>query len=139
VNRAEPRKKLAVYTATGCRACEQGILDLNYEVNELGRFADPVFWPYVLGTPWDALPDEVDVAFFAGAITTEADREAALRLRGRSRLLVAVGACAAFGGLPGLADLAALPARGEPVEPRADGAVRASRGRGRSKRALRPR
>lgn len=100
------KKKLAVYTATGCRACEQGILDLNYEVNELGRFAEPVFWPYVLGTPWEALPGDVDVAFFAGAIRTEADREAALRLRERSQLLVAVGSCAAFGGLPGLANLA---------------------------------
>jgi F420-non-reducing hydrogenase small subunit len=105
VNRAE-KKKLAVFTATGCRACEQGIVDLNYEVNELGRFADPVFWPYVLGTPWEALRGEVDVALFAGAIRTDADRQAALKLREKSRLLVAVGACAAFGGLPGLANLA---------------------------------
>lgn len=107
------KKKLAVYTATGCRACEQGILDLNYEVNELGRFADPVFWPYLLGTQWAALPDDVDVALFAGAIRTDADREAALKLRESSQLLVAVGACAAFGGLPGLANLAD---REEPAE-----------------------
>ena len=99
------KKKLAVYTATGCRACEQGILDINYQVNELGRFADPVFWPYVLGTPWSALPADVDVALFSGAIRTEADRLAARKLRESSKLLVAVGACAAFGGLPGLANL----------------------------------
>ncbi len=98
------KKKLAVYTATGCRACEQGILDLNYQVSELGRFAEPVFWPYVLGTPWSALP-AVDVALFSGAIRTEADRVAARTLREKSKLLVAVGACAAFGGLPGLANL----------------------------------
>jgi F420-non-reducing hydrogenase small subunit len=122
VNRAErQRRKLAVYTATGCRACEQGILDLDHEVNELGRFADPVFWPYVLGTSWEELPGDVDVALFAGAIRTEADREAALKLRERAQLLVAVGACAAFGGLPGLANLAdredppgCPPARGAP-------------------------
>jgi len=118
VNRGDrQKKKLAVYTATGCRACEQGILDLNYEVNELGRFADPVFWPYVLGTPWEALPGDVDVALFAGAIRTAADREAALSLREKSQLLVAVGACAAFGGLPGLANLAdsAAPAEAAPT------------------------
>jgi F420-non-reducing hydrogenase small subunit len=117
VNPAEQKKKLAVYTATGCRACEQGILDLNYQVNEIGRFAEPVFWPYVLGTPWEALPGEVDVALFAGAITTEADRQAALKLREKSKLLVAVGACAAFGGLPGLTGLAGL--AGDGVEPAA--------------------
>jgi F420-non-reducing hydrogenase small subunit len=94
-----------VYTATGCRACEQGVLDLDHEVAALGRFAEPVFWPYVLGTSWDALPAEVDVALLAGAILTDADREAAKRLRARSRVVVAVGACAAFGGLPGLANL----------------------------------
>lgn len=105
MSRAE-KKKLAVYTATGCRACEQGILDLNYQVSEIGRFADPVFWPYVLGTPWSALPEGVDVALFSGAIRTEADLLAARQLREKSKLLVAVGACAAFGGLPGLANLA---------------------------------
>lgn len=116
MSRTEQKKKLAIYTATGCRACEQGILDLNYEVNELGRFADPVFWPYVLGTPWEALGEgKVDVALFAGTIRTEADRQAALKLREGSELLVAVGACAAFGGLPGLANLAdaAEPTAGE--------------------------
>ncbi len=109
------KRKLAVYTATGCRACEQGVLDLDYQVNELGRFAEPVFWPYVLGTPWSALPGDVDVALFSGAIRTEADRLAARTLRERSKLLVAVGACAAFGGLPGLANLddgGAAPATG---------------------------
>ncbi len=48
----------------------------------------------------------VDVALFAGAIGTEADREALLRLRDKSKILVACGSCAAFGGLPGLANLA---------------------------------
>jgi F420-non-reducing hydrogenase small subunit len=115
VSRAEQKKKLAVYTATGCRACEQAILDLNYEVNDLARFAEPVFWPYLLGTPWEALEEgEVDVALFAGAIRTEADRQAALKLREKSRLLVAVGACAAFGGLPALANLAVPAEAGGP-------------------------
>jgi F420-non-reducing hydrogenase small subunit len=110
-----PRTTLAVHTATGCRACEHGVLDLDQEVTALGRFADPVFWPYVLGTPWEALPREVDVTFFAGAVRTETDREAARRLRDRSRILVAVGACAAFGGLPGLTNLAASGGSAEPA------------------------
>jgi len=121
VSRAEKKKKLAVYTATGCRACEQALLDLNYEVNDLSRFAEIVFWPYILGSTWAALDEtEVDVAFFAGAIRTAADRQAALKLREKSRLLVAVGACAAFGGLPGLANLAA-PAPEVPGAARSNG------------------
>lgn len=122
MSRAEKKKRLAVYTATGCRACEQAILDLNYEVNDLARFAELLFWPYVLGTPWEALEEgAVDVALFAGAIRTAADRQAALKLREKSRLLVAVGACAAFGGLPGLANLAAPAAPEEAGGPESNG------------------
>ena len=47
----------------------------------------------------------MDVCFFSGAIRTESDREAAIRLRAKSALMVACGACAAYGGLPGLENL----------------------------------
>ncbi len=106
------KKKLAIYTATGCRGCEHAILDLHYQVNPLTRGADLCFWPYLLGSKWEELP-EADVAIFAGALRTEADVEAARRLREKSGLLVALGACAAFGGLPGLINLAAPGEAGE--------------------------
>ncbi len=99
------KKKLAIYTATGCRGCEHAILDLHYQVNPLTRGADLCFWPYLLGSKWEEL-QEADIAIFAGALRTEADVEAARRLREKSGLLVALGACAAFGGLPGLINLA---------------------------------
>ena len=98
------RKKLAVFTATGCRACENGILDINYQVSSLARWADFSFWPHLLGSRWDHL-EEIDICLFTGAIRTESDEEAAQRLREKSRILVGCGACAAFGGMPGLADL----------------------------------
>ncbi len=107
-------KKLAIFTATGCRACDQAILDLQGEVSDLSHLAEVVFWPYVLGSTWEELDQgqPVDICFFAGAIRTAADQEAAQRLRAATKLLVAVGACAAFGGLPGLVN---LPARdGQP-------------------------
>ena len=102
-----PKKKLAVYTATGCSSCGNTILDIHYDLGSLTRNAEIVFWPYLLGSRWDELNDQtdIDVCFFAGAIRTKADRIAAARLRSNSKLLVACGACAAFGGLPGLSDL----------------------------------
>jgi len=102
-----PNKKLAIFTATGCRACENAILDIHYQVSSLARFADIAFWPYVSGSQWKDLEaeDRLDVCFFSGAIRTGADREAALKLRKKSRIMVACGACAAFGGMPGLINL----------------------------------
>jgi F420-non-reducing hydrogenase small subunit len=102
------KKKIAIYAATGCRACEHAILDIHYQVKSLTRRADISFWPHVLGSQWQDLESQpdTDVCFFAGAIRTESDRDAALKLRQKSRLVVACGACAAYGGLPGLINLA---------------------------------
>ena len=102
------KKKIAVYAATGCRACEQAILDIHYQVGSLTRWAELSFWPYILGSEWKNLEKqpEIDVCFFTGAIRTSSDRQAALRLRDKSRLMIALGACAAFGGLPGLVNMA---------------------------------
>jgi F420-non-reducing hydrogenase small subunit len=104
-----PKKKLAVYTATGCLACENAVLDIHYQVASLSRWVEVSFWPYLLGSRWEDLEEAgspIDVCLFAGAIGTEQDREAAVRLREKSKLMVACGACAAFGGMPGLANLA---------------------------------
>ncbi|MBI5248205.1 MAG: oxidoreductase, partial [Desulfomonile tiedjei] len=103
-----PKKKLAIFTATGCSACENAILDVHYQVTPLSKWAEISFWPYLLGSRWKDLDEAgltIDVCLFAGAIGTEADRQAALKLRDRSKLMVACGACAAFGGLPGLINL----------------------------------
>jgi F420-non-reducing hydrogenase small subunit len=95
---------------SGCRACEALLLDLNYQVAPVAEMADVVYWPWLLGSrqaELEALPDgALDAAFVAGAVQSDADREAAQRLRAKARRLVAFGACAAFGGLPGLAPVA---------------------------------
>lgn len=101
------KKKIGVYSATGCRACETAILDIHYQVGSLTRRADITFWPYVMGSQLRDLEaqDELDVCFFAGAIRTDRDRAVALELRAKSKVLLACGACAGFGGLPGLLNL----------------------------------
>ncbi len=103
-----PKQRLAVFTATGCRTCEHGILDIHHQVGDLTRWAKLTFWPYLLGSGWEDLENggAIDVCFFCGAIGTTTDRQAAVKLRETSRILVACGACAAFGGLPGLCNLA---------------------------------
>lgn len=102
-----PRSRIAIYTATGCPACENAILDIHYQVSSLTPLAEIAFWPYMAGHQWEDLErqEQIDVCLFAGSIRTDADRRAAERLRDKSRLVVACGACAAFGGLPGLGNL----------------------------------
>jgi F420-non-reducing hydrogenase small subunit len=101
------KKKIAIYTACGCRGCEHAILNLHHQVQTLSRWVDIVFWPYLLGSGQAELDAQasMDVCFFAGAIVTDADRRMAEQLRAKSAVMVACGACAAFGGLPSLVNL----------------------------------
>jgi F420-non-reducing hydrogenase small subunit len=101
------RKRLAVVAAGGCRGCEHAILDIHYQVQSLAHWAEVVYWPYLLGSGEKDLEavERIDVCFFAGAVRTVEERRMAEQLRAKSEVLVACGACAAFGGLPGLANL----------------------------------
>lgn len=109
------KKSIAIFAASGCRGCEHAILNMNYQVQSLGRWVDIVYWPYLLGSDQaqlDALDASesqgskpIDVCFFTGAVTTDDERRMALQLRDKCALMVACGACAAFGGMPGLKNL----------------------------------
>ena len=100
------KKKMALASGYGCRACEKSLMDIQHSIGSLDRWADIVFWPYALGSTWRDLDElnHIDVSFFVGAIRTEADRQAARALREKSDLFVSCGACAALGGMPGLAN-----------------------------------
>jgi F420-non-reducing hydrogenase small subunit len=118
-----PKKKIAIFSGTGCRACENAILDINYQVLTLSPWAEVVYWPYLLGSEESCLDvaEDIDVCFFSGAVRTEEERVMAERLRLKSELVVACGACAAFGGLPALIDLGRINDEPGPREGHASG------------------
>ena len=83
------KKKIAVFTASGCRGCEHAILNVHYQIQSLSRWIDFVFWPYLLGSgqmELDSL-DEIDVCFFSGAVATAAQRGMAEQLRSKSGVM----------------------------------------------------
>lgn len=101
--------KIAAYSAAGCGGCDIAMLEIHEAVLELDAAADILMWPTVVDGKYDdirALPDgEIDVTLFNGAIRTHENREIAELLRRKSKAIVAFGACAAFGGIPGLSNL----------------------------------
>jgi F420-non-reducing hydrogenase small subunit len=101
------KKRVAIFTASGCRGCEHAILDIHHQVHSLSRWIEVVFWPYLLGSGQAELDrlDAIDVCFFAGAVATADQRRMAQQLRDKSEVMAACGACAAFGGMPSLANL----------------------------------
>ena len=103
---------LAMYNAAGCGGCDISLLDIHEHLLELVQVARVVFWPTAMDFKYadvEAMPDaSIDVCFINGAIRTSENEEIAKLLRAKSRVLVAYGSCASFGGVPGLANLSSV-------------------------------
>jgi len=102
--------KFAFYWAASCGGCEIAVLDIDEKILDVVALADIVFWPVAMDIKYkdvEAMPDKyIDVCFFNGAIRTEEQEHMAKLLRKKSKILVAFGACAQLGGIPGLANVA---------------------------------
>jgi F420-non-reducing hydrogenase small subunit len=110
----EPKKskklQLAFYWAASCGGCEIAVLDINEKILDVIALADILFWPVAIDTKYkdvEAMDDKsIDVCFFNGSIRTTEQEHLAKLLRQKSKVLVAFGACAVNGGIPGLANVA---------------------------------
>ena len=100
------KPKVAFYWCASCGGCEEAVVDLNEDLLTVAEAVDIVFWPVALDFKKKdvvALQDgEIAVSFINGAIRLEEQEEMAHLLRKKSGLVVAFGACAHLGGIPGL-------------------------------------
>lgn len=84
----------------GCAGCHMSLLDMDERIIAVTQLAD------LRATPITDLkePDEsgVDVGILEGGINNTYNEEVALRMRQRSKCLVALGDCAVFGGVPAM-------------------------------------
>ncbi|MEM2249944.1 MAG: oxidoreductase [Candidatus Bathyarchaeia archaeon] len=106
---AKQKLKFAFYWAASCGGCEIAVLDINEKILDVVQIADIVFWPVAMDIKYkdvEAMPDKyIDVCFFNGGIRNSEQEYMAKLLRQKSKILVAYGACAHLGGVPGLANL----------------------------------
>lgn len=103
------KTKVAFYWCASCGGCEEAILDLAEGVLDLVSAVEIVFWPVALDFKQKdvaAMDDgAIAISLINGAVRTTHQIEMARLLRRKSRLVVAFGACAQMGGIPGLANL----------------------------------
>ncbi len=103
------KPKVAFYWCASCGGCEEAVVDLAEGVLQVVEAVDIVFWPVALDfkrKDVENMPDaSIDVAFINGAIRMDEQEEMAHLLRRKSKLVIAYGACAYEGGVPGLANL----------------------------------
>jgi F420-non-reducing hydrogenase small subunit len=106
---AKEKLKVAFYWAASCGGCEIAMLDINEKILDVINIADIVFWPVAVDTKYEdveKMPDKyIDVCLFNGGIRNSEQEHMAKLMRKKSKTLIAYGACAQLGGVPGLANM----------------------------------
>jgi NAD-reducing hydrogenase small subunit len=94
------KPKIASDWLAGCSGCHMSLLDIDERIIKITELAD------LRATPITDLkePDEsgVDVGILEGGINNSYNVEVAERMRERSKIVVALGDCAVFGGVPAM-------------------------------------
>jgi F420-non-reducing hydrogenase small subunit len=101
--------KLAIGLGSTCAGCDIAILDLKEKVLDLVALADIVFWPTAMDFKLSDLEifreKEIDISLYHGTVRTSEHEHIAHLLRDRSKVIIAFGSCACFGGIPGLCNV----------------------------------
>ena len=102
------KPKIAIYGLGACAGCDQTVVDLNEILLQLAETVDIVLWPLAMDfklSRIQAMQDgEVALSILSGAVINSDHHEMAALLRRKSRIVLAMGTCACFGGVPGLAN-----------------------------------
>jgi coenzyme F420-reducing hydrogenase gamma subunit len=93
------KPRLAVFKFASCDGCQLSLLDAE---RELLCIAEEVEIAHFLEARTQALEGPYDVSLVEGSITTEHDIERIQKIRGQTRFLVTIGACATAGGIQAL-------------------------------------
>jgi F420-non-reducing hydrogenase small subunit len=106
---APAKPKLAMYWAAACGGCEIAVLNIHEAILAVDANFEVVFWPVAMDAKYkdvEAMPDgSILLTLFNGGIRNTENEAIAKLLRRKSQILVAFGACACEGGIPGLANL----------------------------------
>ena len=100
---------LALKRGASCVGCDIAIVNLSENLLELLEIADIVFAPTLLDVKYKdlkAMPDKsITIGLYHGAVRNSENEELAHIMREKCRILIAYGACAHMGGIPGLANV----------------------------------
>ncbi|HII72137.1 TPA: hypothetical protein HA265_05265 [Candidatus Woesearchaeota archaeon] len=94
----EKKPVIGFFTFTCCEGCLFTILFIDKITEMFSRF-DVQYFDLINEKNKEA---EFDIAFVEGAITTNKEIEKLKTIRGKSKRLVAIGACACHGGIPAM-------------------------------------
>jgi F420-non-reducing hydrogenase small subunit len=101
--------KIGIYWGAACGGCDVAILDTHEKILEIADAADIYLWPIAMDFKYDdvrSMPDgHLDAVLYSGAVRNSENEEIAALLRRKTKTMIALGACAHIGGIPGLSNM----------------------------------
>jgi len=101
--------KIGIYWGAACGGCDVAILDTHEKLLEIANAADIYLWPVAMDFKYSdvrAMADGyLDVVLYSGGVRNSENEEIARLLRRKGKVMIALGACAHLGGVPGLANM----------------------------------
>jgi sulfhydrogenase subunit delta len=94
------KPKVGIFGLTGCAGDQLQILNCEDELLRLAQELDIVDWVMVKSN--NDRTSRLDIAFVEGVVATQRDLQALKEIRARARILVGIGTCAVWGGLPAM-------------------------------------
>jgi NAD-reducing hydrogenase small subunit len=91
--------RLATVWLDGCSGCHMSLLDMDAEIIAVAEKVDIVYGPLVDAQEF---PEDVDITLVEGAVSSQDDLNKIQKIRGRTRVLVALGDCAVTGNVPAM-------------------------------------
>ncbi|RLF98033.1 MAG: oxidoreductase, partial [Candidatus Wolframiiraptor sp.] len=91
--------RLAVFKLSSCSGCQQQIIDLG---EDLLALTEKIEIAYFLEASSKTSPGPYDVALIEGSVSTPQEVELVKEIRENSKIVVAVGSCATYGGIQAL-------------------------------------
>jgi F420-non-reducing hydrogenase small subunit len=100
---------IGIYWGAACGGCDVAILDTHEKLLEIAGMTDIHLWPIAMDFKYSdvrAMKDGyLDAVLFSGGVRNSENEEIAKLLRAKTKVMIALGACAQMGGVPGLANM----------------------------------
>lgn len=93
----KPKLKVGFYGITGCAGCLLSVIFNEDEILDLVQLVDLKAFPFVKEVNAD---EKFDYVFMEGLVASEEDLKVLKKVRGNSKFLVSLGACACTGCVP---------------------------------------
>jgi len=102
------KPKIAIAWLGSCGGCDEAVVDINKDILKVAEATDIIFWPVALDFKYHHLEalgkGEIALSIINGNVRNSEHEEVAKLIRAKTRVVLAFGACACFGGTPGMAN-----------------------------------